>query len=203
MAKTVDRSWMDTSEAKIVSGEPDIDARPRYRSWEMQPLGPIRPFTQDAAPQHRARDELHIHLHMGGGEGEEEEPYEMEGEPEEMEGEYEEGEGEYEEPEQSVEEMCQRIQEIGELAVAMTGSADTRRRQHTRDSRSVPTPPSEISYLSGQEHLSAGERRRMVADGAELLRQKNIAERAYLSDFSDALSDHWDRKLEEEKRNRR
>jgi hypothetical protein len=202
MAKTLDRSWMHTSEAAVVSGGPDIDARPRYRSWEMQPLGPIRPFTKDAAPQHPARDELHIHLHTGGGESEEDEPYEMEGEEGGYEG--EEGEGGYEEPSESCLEMIGRIEEIAAAAgeLAMMGSADGRRRQHTRDSRSVPSP-SEFSYLSGHEHMSPGERRRVIADGAELLRQKNIAERAYLSDFSDALSDYWDRRLEEDKRNRR
>jgi hypothetical protein len=187
---------MDTSEAAIVSGEPDIDARPKYHSWEMQPLGPIRPFAQDAAPRARARDELHIHFHTGSGEGDEDEPYE-EGE----EGEYG---GEYEEPEESCLEIIGRIEEMAAAAgeLAMTGSYDTRRRQHTRDSHSVPSP-SEISNMSGHEYLSPGERRRVIADGAELLRQKNIAERAYLSDFSDALSDYWDRKLEEEKRGRR
>jgi hypothetical protein len=201
---------MDTSEARITSGEPDIDARPKYHSWEMQPLGPIRPLTQDAAAQHPARDELHIHLHTGSGEspgsgsgeGDEEEPYEMEGE----EGEYEEGEGEGEEPSESCLEMISRIEEIaavaGELAMIMMGSADGRRRQHTRDTRSVPSP-SEFSYLSGHEYLSAGERRRVIADGREHLRQKTIAERVTLNDYADGLSDMWDRQLEAEKRDRK
>jgi hypothetical protein len=83
----------------------------------------------------------------------------------------------------------------------MMGGKDTRRRQHARDSRSVPTPPPTISYVTPA--LSAAERRRVIADGAEHLRQRTIEERVTLNDFGDALTDHWDRVLEEEKRNRR
>jgi hypothetical protein len=141
--------------------------------------------------------ETHLHIHLGEADDNEpnnDEPYE------EIEGEEGEGEPSYK-PEESVEELCQKIEEIAAIAGRLAmGSEGTQRRQHTRDTRSVPTP-SEVSDVIPD--LPPAERRRVIADGAELLRQKTIAERAYLSDFSDALSDYWNRQLEEDKRNRR
>jgi hypothetical protein len=57
--------------------------------------------------------------------------------------------------------------------------------------------------MSGHEYLSPGERRRVVADGAEYLRMQNIARRVTLNDYADGLADMWDRRLETEKRDRR
>jgi hypothetical protein len=143
---------------------------------------------QEEEPEEDPTGNIHLHLHYRE-EGEEE--GESEGEEEgEMEGEEMEG-GE------SIEELCQQIKEIGRQLTP--GTTDTRRRQHTRDSRAVPT--SEISYVIPDP--PPAERRRVIADGAEHLRQRTIGERALLNDFGDALSDHWDRVLEEDKRNRR
>jgi hypothetical protein len=195
MAKTLDNSWMHTSEAAVIS-----DARPKYHSWQMQPLGPMRPLTQDAADPEERRGGTHIHLHLGKGGDDDEPGDEMEGEVEPSEEEFE-GEPE-EEPQESVAELCEQLEGIADRLRSLSGNGETRRRQHTRDSRSVPSP-SEISNLSQTKELSPAERRRVVADGAELLRQRAIGERAYLGDLSDALNDYWDRKLEEDKRKRR
>jgi hypothetical protein len=103
---------------------------------------------------------------------------------------------------------------------AMMGEGDGRRRQHSRDSRAIPTP-SEISSVyfpnrkpttqdldeacaPGLPPLNNGQRpRAVVLDGAAALRERAIAEQVALADLNAANADFWDAQFNADRLKRR
>jgi hypothetical protein len=108
------------------------------------------------------------------------------------------------------------LEKLVSVIDSLLGPEDNRRRQHSRDSRSVPLP-SEISSvyfpnrrptqadlddccMPGTPSLSSGPRpSRVVLDGAQALRERAIAEQVALADLNNANADFWDAHYREDR----
>jgi hypothetical protein len=94
------------------------------------------------------------------------------------------------------------LQESLDALAELLGDGDNRRRQHTRDSRSVPhgdRHQAGVYFVDETRQVHDA----MQEDACEVARQRNLAERHALNDYAAEQSEFWDRKLAEERRDRR